>query len=234
MKNFIFFAILSFIIPSIFAASDQSSQLENSRQLLVVTVDGYKGKLQRFDRKKPNASWKKVDPEIAVLAGKLGLVPPTKKHEGDAKTPAGTYSIGPAFGFGPGYLKKIRLPYLQLSEDSICINDPKSQYYNQMLNSNKIMNKDWNRSENMRSMPQYLWGISINYNQPKTAMMGSCLTFHIWQNKNKGTTGGIAMSEPDIEQLITWIDPKKHPYVIIIPKKEYKLLKNSEKLPFKA
>lgn len=228
MKKFLLLAIV--ITCSISAANNSLNykQLENSRQLIVITTDGYKGKLQMFNRKKNENNWRETSPAIPVMIGKNGLIDAANKRENDHKTPAGIYSIGSAFGFGPGYIKNIHLPYIQLAPQSVCVNDPNSQFYNNIVNTEKIKNPDWKHVEQMRQMPQYLWGITINYNQPHPVPgAGSCLAFHIWQNKNKGTAGGIAMSEPNMEDLITWINPNKKPYVIIISKTQFAMLKKN-------
>lgn len=208
--------------------------LSQSKQLMVVTTSDWNantGQMQRFERKNTKSPWIAVGDPLPVAVGKKGLAwsalgPEGSngfvKKEGDRKTPAGIFTIGTAFGFGPGYIKNIKLPYQQLVQTSICVNDPTSKYYNHIVNTAKIKKPDWKDAETIRQMPEYMWGMVINYNTQKPVPgAGSCEFIHIWKQPTKAGRGGVALAENNVEELITWVNPAKKPVIVIMPRDQY-------------
>lgn len=230
------------------SASLNPSEINYSKQLLVVTTKNWNavnGQMQRYERKNKRHSWKAVGAPIPIVVGKNGLAwnPALKqeeklkgptKREGDLRAPAGVFAVGPAFGFAPGYIKNIKLPYTQLIGTSVCVDDPNSKFYNQLLNTDKIHHPDWRRSEQMRQMPEYLWGINIAYNTPQPVVgNGSCVFMHIWKQPSggMGTEGCVAMAEPNVEELLTWLTPAKKPLIVMMPLQQYKTLQKNWHMP---
>jgi L,D-peptidoglycan transpeptidase YkuD (ErfK/YbiS/YcfS/YnhG family) len=242
------FIVITFLLSTLSVTAKQNLpvvMLERSKQLIVVTTPNWEassGQLQRYERKDKKEHWQPVGEPISVVVGKNGLawgmnlghqssIAGLMKKEGDLKSPAGIFSIGPAFGFAPGYIKNIKLPYIQLMSSSVCVDDTNSKYYNQIINSSKIKKPDWKSGEQMRQIPQYMWGIALNYNSPHpNPGSGSCVFLHIWKDK-QGTQGCVAMAEPQVEQMITWINPAEKPLIVILPKHEYRSLEKSWGLP---
>lgn len=59
----------------------------------------------------------------------------------------------------------------------------------------------------MRSIPEYQWGVIVNYNMDKpVAGDGSCVFLHQWTGPASTTAGCTAMSPENIEDLIRWIN----------------------------
>lgn len=240
--------LIALLFTSFVLAANPSSPaqlLNHSRQLLVVTTDAWDishGQMRLYERSNDMQAWQAVGGPIHVTIGKEGLAwdnslkqqplaGPIKK-EGDLKTPAGVFPIDSVFGFAPSSIKNIKMPYIQIMPDTVCVDDSNSKFYNRIINSKKIKNPDWKSGEQMHSMPQYMWGIKIDYNTKKpVANAGSCTFIHVWKDANQGTAGCVAMSESDIEQLITWLNAKRNPSIVILPKSAYKTAEKSWNLP---
>lgn len=226
MKKWI--VLLIFFIHSwCFAASTSQQLLSNSKQLIIVSTPNWNsisGQMQRFERKSTQHAWKAVGKPIAVVIGKHGLGWDSRfknkqdqsviKREGDGLTPMGIYAIGPTFGFDEKSNNKIS--YFPLTDTSVCVDDVKSTYYNQLIDSASVLKKDWNSGEQMRQVPQYKFGAVVQYNKaPETPGAGSCIFMHIWKSPSSGTAGCIAMEESNLKANLNWLDPKKHPMIAI-------------------
>jgi D-alanyl-D-alanine dipeptidase len=201
-----------------------SADLTDSQQLLLVQTKSahtQKGKLQRYQRNSDKQSWQKIGAPIAVVIGKYGMASvgdlqqsnlPVKK-EGDLRTPTGVFKISHAFGFAKKP-ENLQLSYLQLNPDTVCVDDPSSNYYNQIVDQTKISNRDWQSSEKMRAINAYKIGAVIAYNQTSPVKnKGSCIFLHVWQNAKTGTAGCVAMPEQHLKQVLTWLNPNKNPVI---------------------
>nr|WP_231138717.1 hypothetical protein [Francisella orientalis] len=62
----------------------------------------------------------------------------SKKKEGDSKSPAGIFDIDKTFGFA----NISAVEYVRLKTGIECVDDSNSKYYNQIVNSNLIDDKD--------------------------------------------------------------------------------------------
>lgn len=171
--------------------------------------------------------WHKRAGPFAVTLGYKGLAwgdgehtspPPAGfrvKHEGDGCSPAGVFRIPFAFGLAPedqaGWL---RLPYTPLTPTIIGVDDPKSRYYNQVVDNTKVK-RDWDSNEAMmRHDGLYRWGAFIAHNPRGTPGLGSCIFLHLWPGPGRSTAGCTGMSEEDITQVLRWLDPEKEPRIV--------------------
>ncbi len=197
------------------------------QQLLLVTShdwNTYIGILERYQRSTPHTPWQQVGERLGVVIGAEGLAWPGDvevaagaspiKKEGDLRTPVGVFEIGPAFGFSdnPG----IRISYQRLTETIVGVDDIKSRYYNQVIDADKIKDRDWDSAEEMFTIPQYELGAVIQYNtiNPRPGA-GSCIFMHIWRGPDLGTHGCVAMTKEDLHTVLTWLAPEKHPMIAI-------------------
>jgi zinc D-Ala-D-Ala dipeptidase len=221
------------------------SPLARSRQLVVVTTrdwDSVPGTLRRFERKNSKAKWQPVGAAVPVVVGRNGLGwgvglgaragdGPDKK-EGDGKAPAGVFKLGPAFGFDASSSSWLKMPYAPLTPSVECVDDVKSGQYNQIVDRNGVQAIDWRSSERMRSVGGYRWGVVVGHNaSPPVAGRGSCIFLHIWAGPEKGTAGCTAMGQPDLEELLRWLDAKKNPLLVQLPEAEYARLQAAWGLP---
>ncbi len=202
-------------------------------QAIVVTTQGWsdvQGMAQRYARE-ADSRWKKVGEPFPVVVGKTGLgwgrglsdtaaLTGPHKQEGDGRAPAGIFSLTSAFGYEPA--TKTRLPYLPLSDSIECVDDSKSTHYNTLVDSAKVA-KDWDSTEHMhRADELYHFGVFVAHNTgPATPGSGSCIFLHIWRGSDQGTVGCTAMERGDIEMLLAWLDPRKSPVLIQMPRAQY-------------
>ena len=237
-----------FLTSAIAFATEYSPPIENSRQmLLVITPDdsAQTGTLYLFGRAMKSGDWQITGDKIPVVVGRTGLAwglgknsgissKLSKKVEGDGKSPAGTFTLGACFGFAKETeMNDLKIPYLHITESIECIDDPNSEYYNQIVQRDKVESIDWNSSEKMHQIdPEYKLGVVVNYNieTPKSGS-GSCIFLHIWGAPSKPTSGCTAMSEMHMREIAYWLDKEKNPILVQLTMPLYDSLKNSWALP---
>jgi L,D-peptidoglycan transpeptidase YkuD (ErfK/YbiS/YcfS/YnhG family) len=233
------------------AGTVQSDALARSTQTIVVTTSSWnavEGRLQRFERATTHEKWRPVGEPISIVVGKNGLgwgigvmatadsnvrvASDPVKREGDGKSPAGVFALGSAFGYASQPLRGLKMPYLNLTPSIECVDDTGSKYYNRVVDRS-VVAPDWNSSEHMRNVGEsYRWGIVVDHNgmvtednaNPPEPGGGSCVFLHIWHSHDQGTVGCTAMSQIDLETLLTWLDPARKPLLVQIPEPTYERL----------
>ncbi|MFI5171561.1 MAG: L,D-transpeptidase [Chitinophagales bacterium] len=229
---------LSLIIIVFIVSCGQKQQSENSNielssnhevpglQKVEVTtnnIDDVKGNMQLYERSTVNDPWKMIM-NFPVVVGKNGLAYDTTqilsasfnkiKHEGDGCSPAGVFQLSKIFGYH--ILSNLKMPYEQVDENDLCVDDIQSNYYNTLIDDDTIDAKDYKSFERMkREDVQYEYGVWINYNtDPQIPGRGSCIFLHVWKSDSTGTSGCTAMSKEDMLKLIYWLDEKKDPVLV--------------------
>ncbi len=150
-----------------------------------------------------------------AVIGKNGIAKEGEKREGDGKTPSGNYKITTLFGKEP--LEKSKMPFIKTTQNLYCVDDPKSKYYNRIVDSKKI-ERDFDSFEYMlRDDGQYDIGAVIGYNEEGKKKMGSCIFIHIQKNDGSPTAGCVAMSKEDLTSLLNRLDISKNPHIRIEP-----------------
>ena len=254
LQKFIKFLICFFLVlyGAISFAQDNSSLppkpelLNNSKQLLLVITrswDDPNGTMQRFERTDVSQEWKPVGPAWPIIAGRKGLAwedglqsfangDPVKR-EGDLKSPAGVFKIGPAFGLTPTAPGSIKMAYAPITPNTVCVDDSESQYYGQVVDSSKVPAIDWKDGENMSTIPVYKQGFVVNYNlDGKFRGGGSCIFIHLKDKNNKtGTHGCTAMDNDFMPNLWDWINANENPVLLQLPQDQYSKLQSSWNLP---
>jgi D-alanyl-D-alanine dipeptidase len=232
--------------------------LVGSTQLIVVTTSNWgavEGQLQRFERNNVYEPWRPFGEPIPIVVGRNGMgwgigrvaagdsnvrlsSDPVKK-EGDGKSPAGIFDLGTAFGYSTQALPGSKLPYLALTESIECVDDVHSKYYNRIVDRSAVT-PDWNSSEHMRDTGEsYRWGLVVDHNGTTARSNehspepggGSCVFLHIWRDESHGTAGCTAMSQVNVETLLTWLDPKRRPLLLQLPMADYERLNERWNLP---
>ncbi len=198
-----------------------------STQLLVVLSDNWhapNATLQCYTRTTPATTWQTTGKPIAVVLGKAGMawvkhidpVPHTAyKQEGDNKSPAGLFRLGPAFGTLSTPVN-LHLDYLPITHNTICVDDPQSAYYDQIIDKTRVI-PDWRSCENMAEIPTYHMGLVIQHNPLRLPAAGSAIFMHQWENEKSGTAGCTAMATTDLTHLIGWLDKAAHPLLLQLP-----------------
>ena len=254
MKLSLIFLILLAFCASSFAQIKQVTPpkpivpYSESLQAVVVTTKDWsamQGEAQIFERKNAKSRWQSAGKTFPVVVGKNGMawsdalndLPSDTggrllmKTEGDGKSPAGIFTLSSAFGTIEKN-DRIKLPYRKLEQYTECVDDVKSSHYNRIVNRMQVGVFDWKSSEKMLEIvPQYDLGVFVEHNRERQAGGGSCIFLHIWTDKATGTAGCTAMAREDMEKVLYWLDPKKNPVLIQLPKEDYLKFQTAWKLP---
>jgi D-alanyl-D-alanine dipeptidase len=228
---------------------NQASPVTASCGQLILVITPFQesahGKLIRFERPDGQSIWERAADSVAVLVGKKGLAwgrglhkvvnagIPVKK-EGDGKSPAGVFTLSTAFGYLPAEkLGELKFPYLQVTQSLECVDDANSQYYNQLVDSEKIEKKDWQSSERMLlSGVWYELGVMVDHNtNPALPGSGSCIFLHNWSDPADSTTGCTAMARSDLKAIIEWLDISKNPVLVQLTEGLYLEYRKTWSLP---
>jgi hypothetical protein len=228
--------------------------LQESQQLLVVYTNGWEeiqGKMQRFV-KNPNGKWIAIGDVIPICVGKnglgwgIGLYPSgadkgvqskadkaPRKREGDNKAPAGIFNISALFTKDADLAHTYLMPVFTIKPTTEAVDDPKSRYYNQIIDEALIGVKDWDSSEKMYEIDLYTLGAVIDHNIPvQDTQAGSCIFMHEWRRPEGPTAGCTAMAKDDLERVCQWLDIKQKPLLVQLPLHEYNSLrKQLQELP---
>lgn len=241
-------AVLLLPLSAAGLSTARKSPVAGSRQLVVVTTDGWdalQGTLRRYERRSERSAWRPVGGTVPVVVGRSGLAWGVGRHapvpggapvkrEGDGRAPAGSFRLSSAFGYAPaGEVRWIRLPYLHSTEPVKCVDDPKSAYYNQVVDERKVA-KDWDSKEDMRRRDHlYRLGVIVDHNWAAQTRpgAGSCIFLHVWQGPETGTAGCTAMEEEKLAEVVRWMDPARDPVLVQLPKAEYARLRREWRLP---
>jgi L,D-peptidoglycan transpeptidase YkuD (ErfK/YbiS/YcfS/YnhG family) len=218
-----------------------------SRQMIVVTTDGWDvdhGTLRAYVR--DGAHWKQEGPAADVTVGKhgsawgVGLNPPEHdgpvKKEGDGRSPAGVFRVGPAFGYADS--NPTALPYRGLTASDYCVDVDGSPYYNRIVDADTVGEKavagatePMRRDLHFNGDHAYRIGFVIEHNPDGRKGAGSCIFAHLWKTPTTSTAGCTAMTDTTMERLLGWLDPSKKPVFVLLPKNEYARLREAWNLP---
>ncbi|MET0290694.1 MAG: L,D-transpeptidase family protein [Pseudoxanthomonas sp.] len=244
-------ALLSLLLCALACIGTAQAQVpaavEQARQLvLVVSLDwnAPAGHLQTFEKRK--GQWVAVQADFPVSLGRtgsawgMGLHPPQKdgplKEEGDGKSPAGIFAIGPAFGYAASL--KTALPYQPMQATNYCMDVPASPLYNQIVDSAKVgeaavqgstepMRLDLRNAGDIR----YQQGFVIAHNAGAVPGRGSCIFAHLRRKPAEATAGCTSMEADNMQQLLGWLKPARKPVFVLLPREEYKRLQGPWQLP---
>jgi D-alanyl-D-alanine dipeptidase len=225
--------------------------------MIVVTTSDWsavEGRLRRYERATVDEKWRPVGDPISIVVGRnglgwgIGLIATDDaqvrsgsdpvKREGDGKSPSGVFALGTAFGYASEPLQGLKMAYLNLTPSIECVDDPGSKHYNRIVDRS-VVAPDWNSSEHMRDAGEaYRWGVVIDHNGTVTGDTnapepggGSCVFLHIWHSHDEGTAGCTAMSQTELENLLTWLDPARKAVLVQLPQPAYERLINRWMLP---
>jgi L,D-peptidoglycan transpeptidase YkuD (ErfK/YbiS/YcfS/YnhG family) len=230
-------AIISIIIIKSSTASELPTVTSASRQLIVVITPSWndlKARVYRFE--KSETSWRKLTGIYEAVVGSKGMAwgqgfrgnnetDPVKK-EGDRRAPAGIFGLVTAMGYTSTPPVGITFPYEQIKENSFCVDDMASHYYNRIIKTSDLSAPAadlWKSAETLKRKDDlYKWLIVVDHNvkDPKPGA-GSCIFIHVWRSPEKGTAGCTAMTEKDVVELMTWLKNDADPALVQLPRAEY-------------
>jgi L,D-peptidoglycan transpeptidase YkuD (ErfK/YbiS/YcfS/YnhG family) len=139
--------------------------------------------------------------------GRTGLAPAGTKHEGDGKTPAGSFPVPFLFGRKP--LPGVHLPYRRVTGpwDKWC-DVPSDPHYNEWVDTRHV------KARATESLPRYDYAAVIGYNRhPVVRGAGSAIFLH--QSRGKPTIGCVSLPIPRLVQVLRWFRPDARPRIAI-------------------
>ncbi len=226
----------------------EAAHWSNARQLVLVTSADWNatgGELRRFER--GDHGWAQVGDAVPITLGRTGSAwgiglnaargDGPVKREGDGKSPAGVFTIGPAFGYAAS--ARTGLAYQAMDTNDWCIDVPESAYYNRIVDRSVVKAPDLDKSsEPMRrdlhanGDQRYREGFVIEHNAGGAVRQGgSCIFAHLWKAPGETTSGCTAMAPASMEALLAWLDARRRPVFVLLPKAEYARLAHDWKLP---
>lgn len=239
-------ACMASLISSATFAAGEAEFINHSEQLILVIPPDWnssKAILRRFERH--DGQWHAVSVAQPVVIGRSGSAwglglhspqPGQQKREGDGRAPAGIFAIGPAFGYAPSV--STGLDYQPMTSQDYCIDVSDSPLYNQIVDSAKVgkeaiagSTEPMRRDLHAQGDQRYKLGFVINHNPEYTPVGGSCIFAHLWKSADSTTAGCTAMAEPVMRDLLGWLDRRKRPRFVLLPRDEYERLRKSWWLP---
>ncbi|HEY5849983.1 MAG TPA: L,D-transpeptidase family protein [Lysobacter sp.] len=221
--------------------------LDDAQQLIVVTTADWNantGTLQRYER--DGDHWRALGQASPITVGRsgsawgVGLHAPQAgephKREGDGRAPAGVFRIGTAFGYADSNTGT--WPYQAMTASDYCIDVDGSPLYNRIVDAGQVgadavagstepMRRDLHANGDQR----YKVGFVIEHNPENRSGAGSCIFAHLWKAPGEATAGCTAMAEPVMRQLLAWLDLKRKPVFVLLPKAEYARVQQAWGLP---
>jgi D-alanyl-D-alanine dipeptidase len=216
------------------------------RQLLLVRAVSWTaptGTLERYERTE-GSTWTAIGAAIPVDLGRNGMAwgrglqmmteAGPVKREGDGKSPAGIYRLGTAFGVAVSLPPGARgFPYLQALPTTYCVEDTRSIYYNQIVESTRVTPPSWEQwSQMARADGLFDWGVVVQQNAPEVQKgSGSCVFLHVWRGPKRPTAGCTAMARDHIQETLRWLDPSLGPILVQLPEPVFRSVRAAWGLP---
>lgn len=184
--------------------------LKHATRLMLVTtesMDSMAATAQLFERSSPKDSWQVRGASEPAILGRAGMgwasafrhlakAREPIKTEGDKRTPAGVYPIGGSFGTIPS----TRAGHIQLTDDTVCVDDPASPAYN-TITSRALVGPNVHAENMSKALPMYRHGLLVDYPTDMAARAGSCIFIHVWRSPTRGTGGCVALPEERVLAL---------------------------------
>ena len=219
---------------------------QNCTQAIVGTTKGWNSSYLTLKRYQKNSKgvWYAVDDAWSGRLGANGMawgrglhpIPAgtRMKKEGDRRAPAGVFHLGGAWGYRADTKHHPNLSYSRITSRDLWIENSNSKNYNKHIRLDREPSDTWEKKAQMRQ-GDHAHSLKLFIKHNATTPIpgdGSAIFFHIWRGGgSKATFGCTTMAESQLKSLIQWVDPKKNPVYILLPKSEYAAKKTTWKLP---
>lgn len=209
---------------------------ESRQVVFVVTADwsAPRGVLAAFERD-ADGPWRQVGASHPVHVGAhgsawgRGLHAPVsdgpQKREGDGRSPAGVFTIGPAFGAAATCATG--LEYRPLTAEDWCIDVAGSPLYNRIVSVREVgtaavagSTEPMRRDLHLDGDAAYAWGFVIGHNCDCQPGAGSCIFAHLQGDPPGPTAGCTAMTEDELTALLRWLRADARPRFVLLPAAE--------------
>ena len=189
--------------------------VDGAGQVVVVTAPSYGDTVATLTAYQQSATgWQAVLGPWPADLGWNGFAPPGAKHEGDGRTPSGSFGFGFFFGIDPD--PGVAFAYRPVTGPNLVWDDdPTSPDYNQWVDENQQGVAAAGASpEPMDDPPYYDYGAVIDYNtDPVVPGAGSAIFLHVTTG---GTTAGcVAIPEGDLLEVLRWLNPSLNPRIVM-------------------
>ncbi len=128
-----------------------------------------------------------VDCNGSAYIGKNGL---GKVREGDGMTPEGDFDVRRAFGILPN--PGTCMEYFDITDTMVAC-DEEGEHYNQIVDT-RFMDHPCGGEQMAKMMPEYSYGLELNYNPQNVYPKGSAIFVHC-KGKKAFTMGCVAIDE---------------------------------------
>ncbi len=147
-----------------------------------------------------------LGPWVARI-GFNGFAPPDGKHEGDGRTPSGTFAFQFIFGVeaNPG----VHFAYRRVHADDMWDDDPASPLYNEWVDS--ATSNPGASPEPMDQTPAYDYGAAIAYNAARVPGLGSAIFLHV--GLGVPTSGCVSLPRAELLRLLRWMTAAASPRI---------------------
>ncbi len=206
--------------PVIFDGTDLAAHLEaaglSEDQLtgsqLVIVRGTENGRCLLYFFEKDGEGWSMTS-AVAAANGNLGEDGiRSDKLPGDKVTPAGYFSLGPAYGMASSAITSME--YHQLQSGDIWVTDPSSAFYNSLRNDHEP-DADWKHGISMVTQDgTYKYAVLVQYNMPETDPARGVGVF-LNMNSGSSTDGSIGLMEVTMFTLLQWLSPDADPHILI-------------------
>ena len=155
----------------------------------------------------PGDDWIKVLGPIKAFVGEDGIGTP---QDDVPRTPVGQFDLTPAFGRLPN--PGTKMPYTQVTDHDYWDEDESSPTYNTMVHAAEV--PPGGPSENLYdSGVVYDYAVNIAHNPQRIPGNASGIFLHV--TNGEPTLGCVAVDEQSMKSILTWLDPAKHPQILI-------------------
>src|ERR1035441_7628935 len=141
--------------------------------------------------------------------GDQGVASPGRKHEGDGRTPSGTYGFSFFFGVlrNPGF----SFPFRHAYSVDVWDDDPASSRYNEWVDDRR--HNPGAAPEPMHQVPAYDYSAVIAYNTARVRGLGSAIFLHV--GTGSATAGCVSLPQPELIKVLRWLRPSDNPQIAI-------------------
>ncbi len=204
-------------------------------QMVTVVSDGWHdrtGVLRAWERS-PGEPWQKLHGPLPVVIGSSGWVEAAKRLQNTGTTPAGRFGLPEAFGVlsDPG----TALRYYHVDDNDWWPYEPRDPATYNIYQFHRDSHTHWRPTyaEHLVDyQSQYAYAVVVGFNLPKgvhysaqrhqrvatkpaDTTRGGGIFLHV---RGSGFTAGcVAMAKVHVQWLLQWLDPTKHPQIVMGP-----------------
>ncbi|MDX2227678.1 MAG: L,D-transpeptidase family protein [Verrucomicrobiae bacterium] len=208
--------------------------IPGSQIILCVAPDwnSPRGQLRLFSRD-THGNWRADSEKIPVNFGKNGLAwgigrhgaePGPQKKERDNRAPAGIFKIGRVYGKSDNMPEGSKdWPYHQVGSGDAWVDDVTSPLYNQHVVVDPKNPPAWFEKQKMDPHDfAYEWRILVEHNYPRAKPgAGSAIFLHLRRGIDIPSAGCTVMHRDRLGDILRWLDPKRQPVLVQLPREEY-------------